>query len=320
MRQRIIRLGGFTLILGVIGMIIISVAAYELVARASPNCALIPSAQANTPANFTTDDNLLMPDYENVTFPSATQVSDATLTLHGFFIPTQGNPETASATVIIVHGIGACRRDPAMLTVAGMLHSAGFNTLVIDLRNMGDSDSDNGRMGAGGKEYRDVIGAIDYLVDTRGLSPEHIGVMGFSMGAATALITAGEDARVGAVWADSAFADMDIVMDHLLSQVRLNILKTPILLAARLLYGETPTETDPVDYAPALTRTPVFLVHSDRDRAVIFENFTVLSSAFDLHNVPYDAWITQSEHVDTINDQRDLYTQRLTTFFRDALE
>lgn len=319
MRQRVMRLGCFTLVLIFVGVLVISVAAYELVARATPNCALIPSAQANTPANFTSDSTYRISEYENVTFASATDADDAPLTIHGFFIPATVIPEIDAATVIIVHGIGSCRREQTMLTAAGMLHHEGFNTLVIDLRNMGDSDRDNGRMGAGGKEYRDVVGAVSYLIDERGLSTDRIGIMGFSMGGATAIIAAGEDSRISAVWSDSAFADMDIVMDYLLSIVRLNVLKTPILLVAQILYGETPTRTDPVDYAPSLTDTPIFLVHSERDSSVIFENFTVLSSAFEANDVPYQTWVTQHAHVETINTERDDYARRLIAFFRSAL-
>ena len=44
-----------------------------------------------------------------------------------------------------------------------MLHRAGFGVLLIDLRNHGASDIDNGRWAGGSKEFLDALGAWDWL-------------------------------------------------------------------------------------------------------------------------------------------------------------
>ncbi|HLO35912.1 MAG TPA: alpha/beta fold hydrolase, partial [Candidatus Deferrimicrobium sp.] len=107
--------------------------------------------------------------------------------------------------VILVHGYNACRRDWTVLLPAGMLHQAGFGVVVPDLRNHGDSDIDDGRWAGGAKEYRDVLGAFDWL-RAHGVPGERIGIFGASLGAATATIATGEEPGVAALWADSSYA------------------------------------------------------------------------------------------------------------------
>ena len=45
-----------------------------------------------------------------------------------------------------------------MLTPAGMLWRNGFNVLLIDLRDTGDSTFQDGRSTIGNEEHRDVLG------------------------------------------------------------------------------------------------------------------------------------------------------------------
>ncbi len=88
--------------------------------------------------------------------------------------------------VIVVHGSDVCRRNTSVLLPAGMLVNAGTSILLIDLRNHVDSEVDSGRLTLGALEYRDVLGAFDYLCSI-GYGKEHIGVMGVFLGAAVVL-------------------------------------------------------------------------------------------------------------------------------------
>ena len=53
---------------------------------------------------------------------------------------------------MVTHGLSSCKCEGAILVAAGMLHRAGFNVLLYDLRNHGQSDSDGGRTAMGNKE------------------------------------------------------------------------------------------------------------------------------------------------------------------------
>jgi pimeloyl-ACP methyl ester carboxylesterase len=81
------------------------------------------------------------------------------------------------------------------------LHDARFNVLMFDFRAHGRSEGNCVSMGMYEKE--DLLGALDTLAERKGV--ERVGVLGFSMGAAVALITAALSERIGAVVADSSF-------------------------------------------------------------------------------------------------------------------
>ncbi|TME81604.1 MAG: alpha/beta hydrolase, partial [Chloroflexi bacterium] len=161
--------------------------------------------QGQTPANFSVGGvdmtGLRMPGYEDVRIPSR----DPGVTLSSWFVPSA----VANApAVVVVHGMNSCKREARILLAAGLLHRHGFSVLLMDMRNHGDSTVQNGHYAGGTKEYRDVLGAWDWLVSTSGLSPHHVGLMGFSLGAATVLIATGEEQRVAATWEDSSYAEV----------------------------------------------------------------------------------------------------------------
>ena len=129
----------------------------------------------------------------------------------GWFIPS-GESRRA---IVLVHGKDANRtreldRDlgddvPGEFPdLAAALSGRGFAVLMIDLRGHGQSGP--ARFGFGRTERLDVLGAVDWLV-ARGFRPGRIGVLGISMGAATGIGAASEDDRIGALVADSSFAE-----------------------------------------------------------------------------------------------------------------
>ena len=69
-----------------------------------------------------------------------------------------------------------------------MLLNAGFNVIVFDLRDHGQSSIDDDRVSGGQDEWRDVIAVHDWLIDEQGADPDKIGLFGTSMGAGTSAI------------------------------------------------------------------------------------------------------------------------------------
>ncbi|MEQ8672517.1 MAG: alpha/beta fold hydrolase [Aggregatilineales bacterium] len=313
--KRLRRLSLFFIFTSLIGLLVLSALIYHTMTRAVDTCGATDATPANFSASIDTTP-YLMDTYEDVEFPSADG-----LTLRAFYVPAVPAPEdsTNAPTVIIVHGINACRRDAFSLLPAGVLHQAGFNALVLDLRNMGESEDDNGHMGMGSKEYQDVIGAVDYLINERGATAGEIGVYGYSMGGATALIAGGFDPRIGAVWADSAYADIDILIDDLLSEVKLSLLKTPILFMGGLLFGDDVRRYAPLDSVATFADRPVYLVFGTADRLVRGDNIDQLEATLIVSTVPYTLWITDSAHVETPLDYPAEFETRLIDFFSDAL-
>src|SRR5204862_6140646 len=100
-------------------------------------------------------------------------------------------PRPAAPAVGLLHGSPADRSD--MLPIAAALASR-FTVLPLDQRYFGESE---GRLTPlGFKERRDLRRALDFLA-TRGVGA--VGVFGFSLGGAVALLAAAEDPRIRAV-------------------------------------------------------------------------------------------------------------------------
>ena len=132
---------------------------------------------------------------EDVSFSSTDGIP-----LKGWYIRSQG---IARATVIIAHGINGNRSD--MLSRAAFLVRDNYNTLLIDLRDHGESGGTYA--GPGYMESRDILGALKYLQD-RG-EPGQIAIMGHSYGAVAALYAATQSPDIAAVIADGAFISFE---------------------------------------------------------------------------------------------------------------
>src|SRR4029450_678129 len=108
--------------------------------------------------------------------------------------------------------------------------------LLIDLRDHADSTFEDGRYAGGTEEYRDVLGAWDWLQSAKGVPADRIGLLGVSLGAATTLIATGHEPGVAATWEDSSYADLpSIVRDELTRSGYPTFLDTGAALTARVV-------------------------------------------------------------------------------------
>lgn len=120
--------------------------------------------------------------------------------LKGWFIQSQG---VSRGTIIVAHGINGNRSD--MLSRASFLVRDNYNTLLVDLRDHGESGGNYA--GPGYMESRDILGALQYLRNHGQAGP--IAVMGHSYGAVAAIYAAAQSPDIAAVIADSAFISFD---------------------------------------------------------------------------------------------------------------
>lgn len=104
--------------------------------------------------------------------------------------------------VLVFHGVADNRYG--MTGHARLLLQAAYGVVMMDQRAHGASD---GALASyGWLERKDASAVIDALVRTE--RPAHIFALGNSMGAAIALQSAGDDARIEAVVAEAPFADL----------------------------------------------------------------------------------------------------------------
>jgi pimeloyl-ACP methyl ester carboxylesterase len=252
--------------------------------------------------------------YETVAFPSR---EDA-LRLGGWLVAPQRPvlPGAEPRPVVLVHGRGGDRLhelDGRFLEIAAALAGDGRRVLVFDLRGYGTSQGR--RYTLGGREVRDVGGAIDFLT-AAGLAPDGVDLAGFSMGAASALLAAAAEPRVRAVVADSAFADLREVLAVQVPRLsRLPRFFTPgVLLAARLLTGVDPATLRPEVAVPALAAraTPLLVVHGDRDDWVPQGHGRRLAAAYGA--AAETAFIAGAGHVGAYALDPSTYLARLLAF------
>jgi uncharacterized protein len=192
-----------------------------------------------------------------------------------------------------------------------------FSVLLFDLRGSGASQGAFVTLGA--REVRDVGGAIDFLVE-RGLAPRGVNLLGFSMGAATALLAAEQEPLVRAVAADSAYVDLaSIVQFHLAyREPWLRAFQPGVFLMGRVLLGISPERIRPIEVVPALAeRTlPLLAIYGGADTVVPFEHARRLVSAYGPEAHTY--FLDDSEHMRAYEHEPDIYTGRLAEFFSNA--
>lgn len=297
--------------------------AYLQLSSVHPACGTRPFA-AQTPADFEAydgDGSLVVDttpyrfsDYTTVALPSR----DSSLTIRGWYAPPASDP--AGPVVIAVHGRDSCRRDPVVMLPAAMLHRAGFGVLIIDLRNHGDSDADNGRWAGGAKEFRDVLGAWDWLIG-QGVDPARIGLFGASLGAGTVTIAMGEEPRVVATWADSSYADEAIAAgEYAQHKGYPSWVSTSALPIGRLLSDPELGTRSPIEAVSRLAGRPFAIVHGLADATIRPHHAVDLAAAAYAGGTPVSPWlIPGAEHTEGMLLVPDAYEARLIAFFTSAL-
>lgn len=305
------------------GYLVVGALAYQDLSALTPDCGgrwqgVDPSnVEARTGDGVVHFDAaaLRFDDFREVAFPSR----DARpLTIRAWYAP--GAAGVDDPVVILVHGKGSCRRDPVVLLPAGMLHRAGFGVLLLDLRDHGASDFEDGRWAGGVEEYLDVLGAWDWLV-AEGHAPERIGLLGTSLGAVTATIATGREARVAATWADSSAADIErAAVEFAESEGWPGWIAPAGLLVGRLISGDDLAGLSPAEELTKLAGRPYFITHGDRDETILvhnaFDNARIATAA----GTPVEPWIIEGAgHVKGIYRESEEYEGRLLRFFGSAL-
>eukprot|EP00928_Gymnodinium_smaydae_P064486 TRINITY_DN47800_c0_g1_i1.p1 TRINITY_DN47800_c0_g1~~TRINITY_DN47800_c0_g1_i1.p1 ORF type:complete len:490 (-),score=36.40 TRINITY_DN47800_c0_g1_i1:71-1468(-) len=118
--------------------------------------------------------------------------------------------------IVVQHGKSSNFNDCAAQFGAYQLRTLGFGVLVPNLRNHGTSGrTANAGAITWGWEYQyDLLGAWDYAVlDPDGLldgslSPDQVGIQGYSMGGFIGPVAFGLETRIPGAWFDSGVADL----------------------------------------------------------------------------------------------------------------
>lgn len=294
---------------------------YNQLADISDGC---QGPAANTPAKFDdqggywTDHGFdfaayAMPDYETVSFPSR----QTDINISGWYVEADAN----APAVILVHGLGSCKRDHNVLVPAGMLSHAGFNVLMLDVRDAGDSDFEDGRSAIGNEEYLDVLGGWDWLQQTKGIPAERIGLLGNSLGAATALIAFDQEPRLAAVFVDSPFSNLpQIIREELARNNYPQFLYSSGIVMAQVVAGDNVLAFDPEDALRHANGRPLFIIHGTADKRINVHHTERLAEVAQETGANATFWIIEGvDHVQAAADETAAYEEKLITFFTEAL-
>src|SRR5699024_4642217 len=123
--------------------------------------------------------------------------------LKGYYLPQD---EPTNKTVIFAHGYLGRASDMGSFG-AYYYDELGYDIFTPDLRGHGDSEGEY--YGFGWHDRLDMVDWIDKVIEMTGPDTEIV-LHGLSMGAATMLMTSGEDlpANVKAVISDSAYTSV----------------------------------------------------------------------------------------------------------------
>lgn len=174
-------------------------------------------------------------------------------------------PGERRGTVVITHGWGANRE--LMLPVARPLQAAGWNVLLFDARNHGDSDADT--FSSMPRFAEDTEAVLEWLRARPGMRDAPVALLGHSVGAAAVLLAASRRDDVSAVVSLSAFAHPDGMMRRWLAEKRLPFfpLGWYVLRYVEWVIGHRFDAIAPVNTLPRVRR-PVLLVHGRDDRVI----------------------------------------------------
>jgi dipeptidyl aminopeptidase/acylaminoacyl peptidase len=185
------------------------------------------------------------------------------ITLSGWFIFGR-SPK--SPTFVVLHGQNDNRIGS--LKYSGMLARAGYNVLAYDHRYHGLSDGDYCTFGY--FEGCDVSAAIDYLEERGDCNTESLGVLGESMGAATAIMAAARDNRIRLLVEDSSFSDLKtVIADYgkkLYGLPRFPLVDSAVFLAG-VRAGFQPKMASPIKEIGKVT-VPTLIIHCDCDEDI----------------------------------------------------
>jgi uncharacterized protein len=247
-------------------------------------------------------------DYSDVRLASRTP----SIQIAAWYMP--GAP--GAPAVVVSHGLGACRHDPAALVPAAMLHAAGFTVLAIDLRDHGDSTIEDGRYAGGIEEQADVLGARDWLI-AHGAPADRIGAFGTSMGAGAVLIAEAVEPHFAAVWEDSSYADTQTRIAEELDERGFPSWLAPVgPLMARLVAGDDISSWSPLTAVAAFRDTSLFISHGADDRSTYLHHAQELFDAAKAAEIDVEMWVLPGAgHTDAYWLVPDEYERRLDGFF-----
>ncbi|NQV00360.1 MAG: alpha/beta fold hydrolase [Parcubacteria group bacterium] len=217
-------------------------------------------------------------DYEKIILKPSDGIN-----IKGWFIPGNSNK-----IVIMTHVGGLTKygstikyknifklynKEIEFLKTAKHLHNKGYNILMFDFRNHGESDKspNNGIAGVGIEEYKDVVAALDFIKSRSDLNQMDIGFVSFCMGANSTIIAMSKEpekfAKVKCLMAIQPISMSIFVRTYtrkVLSYPIASLLMPMIKIFVKIQSGWNLSELSPKDYVKDI-KVPTLYAQAKND-------------------------------------------------------
>jgi len=204
-----------------------------------------------------------------------------------------------------------------LLGVGTYLARAGFPVLLLDFRGRGERQP--APLGLGPREALDAAAAVDYAAAR--IRGAKIGVIGFSLGAAVAVMTAAADDRVLSLVADSPFARSETMlrvgMRRFFPITRAFLIPALTRIWACAIFGLDPGGIDVSAYAGRARPARALVIVSGRDSVIPpAQQYSV----YEALSCPKELWEEpDADHCGTYFVDRGRYVTRIGAFFSASL-
>lgn len=218
--------------------------------------------------------------------------------------------EESDVWVINIHGHKG--KAESMSLYAEEFLSRGYNVLSVDLRGHGESDGDY--IGMGYDEHYDILEWINYITSQE---PDcKIMLFGVSMGAATVMMTTGENLpeQVKLAIEDCGYTSATEEFKYQLKQMY-NLPAFPIVNVADMICslkaGYSFKQAAPIEYVKK-SKTPTLFIHGDEDTYV---PFYMLDQVYEAASCEKEKLVIKgAEHVEAATTDPELYWETVDRF------
>ena len=245
-------------------------------------------------------------EYEDVRIPTANPERP----LVGWWFPRPATNEV----IIACAGYRASKSD--LLGIGSAFWRAGFNTLLFDYHGHGANHGVPITLAY--RELHDFYAALDYTLAR--IPGARIGVQGFSMGAAIAILGAATRPEVRVVVADSPFASHNDVVSYAVQRV-IHLPGQPFAAISDYFLmrsaGYRGRDVAPFRVVDMLAPRPLLLIHGTDDDMIPVNHAYRL---FEAAGEPKELWIAPgANHCGAYFLDRAAYCRRVIGFFRAGL-
>jgi dipeptidyl aminopeptidase/acylaminoacyl peptidase len=224
-------------------------------------------------------------------------------------------------TVIVTHGINTSRRDYTVLLPTSMLVKEGFNVLLVDRRDEGESTCTDGRHSAGQEESDDFAVVADWLIAEKGITAESLGMFGVSGGAVTTSLVPAKTDKISAFAMEGTVFDFSAAAQH---EVEFKgfpgFLWQLALFSAQWFHGVNLTETTVASAIDATGDRPMLVLHGDADQRLAYQSSVDFVDY--ANSVGVDATLETfkgADHTEGMLTETERYAEALVTFFNENL-